>query len=114
MKEDIIFTAEPSEMNGRYVAENLYRKWTVVEEKTDLKDGHKFNAEVEKKEIILKRGTLLDSDSIQTVQFHIQAGDITGVFCSAIQRRATLSTPPHGKSLGRCRWNPASSQRSTP
>ena len=94
MKEDIIFTADPSQMHGKYVAEDLYRKWTEVEEKTDPKDGHKFNAEVEKKEIILKRGTLLDSDSITKIQFHIQANDITGVYCSAIQRRATLSTPP--------------------
>ena len=94
MKEDTIFTADPAQMNGKYVAEDLYRKWKEVEEKTDPKDGHKSNVEVEKKEIILKRGTLLDSDAIQTVQFHMQAGDITGVYCSAIQRRATLSTPP--------------------
>lgn len=94
MKEDIIFTAEPSQLHGKYVAEDLYRKWKEVEEKTDPKDGHKFNAEVEKKEIILKRGTLLDADAIQTIQFHVQTGDITGVYCSAIQRRATLATPP--------------------
>ncbi len=94
MKEDIIFAADPQQMYGKYVAEDLYRKWTEVEEKTDPKDGHKFNAEVEKKEMILKRGTLLDSDSIQTVQFHLQTGDITGVYCSAIQRRAVLAGPP--------------------
>lgn len=94
MKEDIIFTADPAEMNGKYVSEDLYRKWKQVEEKTDPKDGHKFNTEVEKKELVLSRGTLLDSDAIQTVQFHLQAGDITGVYCSAIQRRATLSAPP--------------------
>ena len=94
MKEDTIFTADPAQMNGKYVAEDLYRKWKEVEEKTDPKDGHKSNVEVEKKEIILKRGTLLDSDAIQTVQFHIQAGDISGVYCSTIQRRAILATPP--------------------
>lgn len=94
MQKDIIFTAEPSQMQGKYVAEDLYRKWKEVVEKTDPKDGHKFNAEVEKKEIILKRGTLLDSDAIAKVQFHIQANDITGVYCSAIQRRAVLATPP--------------------
>ncbi len=94
MNKDTIFTAEPSEMNGKYVAEDLYRKWKEVEQKTDPKDGHKSNVEVEKKELILKRGTLLDADAIQTVQFHIQANDITGVFCSTIQRRATLATPP--------------------
>lgn len=94
MKEDIIFTADPQQMHGKYVAEDLYRKWNEVVEKTDPKDGHKFNTEVEKKEIILKRGTLLDSDAIQAVQFHLQTGDITGVYCSDIQRRATLATPP--------------------
>lgn len=94
MKEDIIFTADPAEMNGKYVSEDLYRKWKQVEEKTDPKDGHKFNTEVEKKELVLKRGTLLDSDAIQTVQFHIQANDITGVYCSPIMRRATLASPP--------------------
>lgn len=94
MKEDIIFTADPAEMNGKYVSEDLYRKWKQVEEKTDPKDGHKFNTEVEKKELVLKRGTLLDSDAIQTVQFHIQANDITGVYCSLIMRRATLASPP--------------------
>ena len=45
MKEDIIFAAEPQQMHGKYVAEDLYRKWTEVEEKTDPKDGHKFNAD---------------------------------------------------------------------
>lgn len=94
MQKDIIFTANPAEMSGKYVAEDLFRKWKEAVEKTDKKDGHKYNEEVEKKEIILKKGTLLDSDSIQSVQFHIQAGDITGVYCSAIQRRATLATPP--------------------
>lgn len=94
MKKDIIFTADPAEMSGKYVAEDLFRKWKEVEEKTDPKDGHKFNAEVERKELILLRGTLLDSDAIQSVQFHIQAGDITGVYCSTIQRRATIATPP--------------------
>ena len=94
LKNDIIFAAEPEQLHGKYVAEDLYRKWTEVEEKTDPKDGHKFNAEVEKKEIILTRGTLLDAEAIQTVQFHLQTGDITGVYCSAIQRRATLATPP--------------------
>ena len=94
MKQDIIFTAEPQQMHGKYVAEDLFRYWKEVVEKTDPKDGHKFNAEVEKKEIILKRGTLLDSDSIQTVQFHLQTGDITGVYCSDIRRSATLATPP--------------------
>ena len=92
MKKDIIFTADPYQMQGKYVTENLYRKWMQVEEKTDPKDGHKYNEEVEKREIILQRGALLDADSIQMVQFHIQAGDITGVYCSPIQRRATLST----------------------
>jgi hypothetical protein len=94
MKEDIIFTADPQEMQGKYVLENLYRFWKEVEEKTDPKDGHKFNAEVEKKEIILERGKLLDSENIQVVQFHLQTGDIKGIYCSAIQRRATLATPP--------------------
>ena len=94
MKEDIIFTADPAEMNGKYVSEDLYRKWKQVEEKTDPKDGHKFNTEVEKKELVLKRGTLLDSDAIKTVQFHIQANDITGVFCSPLLRRATIASPP--------------------
>lgn len=94
MNKDTIFTADPAQMNGMYVAEDLYRKWKEVEEKTDPKDGHKSNVEVEKKELILKRGTLLDAEAIQVVQFHIQANDITGVFCSAIQRRATLATPP--------------------
>ena len=94
MNKDTIFTADPEKMNGKYVAEDLYRKWKEVEEKTDPIDGHKANVEVEKQEIILKRGTLLDADAIQTVQFHIQAGDISGVFCSDIQRRAILAAPP--------------------
>ena len=94
MKADVIFTADPQQMQGKYVAENLYRYWKEIEEKTDKKDGHKYNEEVEKKEIILKRGTLLDSESIQVVQFHITTKDIEGVYCSDIQRRATLATPP--------------------
>lgn len=94
MKEDIIFTADAQQMQGKYVSEDLFRKWKEVEEKTDKKDGHKFNEVVEKKELILKRGTCLDSDAIQVVQFHIMSGDITGVYCSDIQRRATLAAPP--------------------
>ena len=94
MKEDIIFTADPQQMHGKYVAEDLFRSWVEVEEKTDKKDGHKYNVDVEKREIILKRGTVLDSDAIQIVQFHLQTSDITGVYCSTIQRRATLCEPP--------------------
>jgi hypothetical protein len=33
MKEDIIFTAEPQQMHGKYVAEDLNRTWKEVEER---------------------------------------------------------------------------------
>lgn len=43
MQKDIIFTADPAEMSGKYVAEDLFRKWKEAVEKTDKKDGHKYN-----------------------------------------------------------------------
>ena len=67
MKEDIIFTAEPQQLHGKYVAEDLFRKWKEVVEKTDPKDGHKFKTEVEKKEIILKRGRSKETVSMPRI-----------------------------------------------
>ena len=85
-EEEIITTSNLSEMKDKYLAETLYRKWT--ENFVDESTGELVN--IERKEIIFDRGTLLDHHSLEEINFFLQSGDITEVKVSTIQRQATL------------------------
>ena len=85
-EEEIITTSNLSEMKDKYLAETLYRKWP--ENFVDESTGELVN--IERKEIIFDRGTLLDHHSLEEINFFLQSGDITEVKVSTIQRQATL------------------------
>lgn len=72
-EEEIITTSNLSEMKDKYLAETLYRKWP--ENFIDEITGEVVN--IERKEIIFDRGTLLDHHSLEEINFFLQSGDIT-------------------------------------
>ena len=85
-EEEIITTSNLSEMKNKYLAETLYRKWP--ENFVDESTGELVN--IERKEIIFARGTLLDSNALEEINFFLQSGDITEVRVSNIKRQAIL------------------------
>jgi hypothetical protein len=85
--ENIITTIVPEEMYQKYLVENLYRTWK--ERFLDEDTGEVVD--VERKEIILERGTFIGEDQLAVINFHTQTGDIDGVKVSDQKRLATLS-----------------------
>lgn len=77
-------TDQPSRMLNKYLAETLVRKWT--EEFID-EDTGKIQS-IERSEIILERGTLLDQDKIATIRFYMQEGSVKQVEVSNQKRMA--------------------------
>lgn len=71
--EVIISSLDPKELTGKYLTKNLCRTWT--EEFIDQDTNEKVT--VKRSEIILNKGTLLGNDTMSTVLFHMQTGDIT-------------------------------------
>lgn len=68
-------TSEPKIMRGMYLAEAVKRNYT--EDFVDEEDGSIHT--IGRSEMIMSRGELLNAESISTIMFHIQAGDITDV-----------------------------------
>ena len=91
--ENIIKTNVPEEMYQKYLVENLFRKWK--EKFLDEDTGEVI--EVERKEIILERGTFIGDDQMAVIQFHTQTGDIDGglITVSDQKRLAVLSNGWH-------------------
>ena len=85
--ENILETNVPEEMFGKYLVENLFRKWN---EKFLDEDTGEYT-EVERKEIILERGTYIGDNQLAVINFHIQTGDIQLVKVSDQKRLAVLS-----------------------
>lgn len=85
-EEEIITTSNLSEMKDKYLAETLYRKWN--ENFVDESTGEVVN--IERKEIIFDRGTLLDHHNLEEINFFLQSGDISQVKVSNVKRQATL------------------------
>lgn len=87
--ENIITTNVPEQMFGKYLVENLKRKWK--EKFLDKDTGEVI--EVERTEFVLERGTYLQADQLAVIQFHMQAGDIDGELKVSDQKRlAVFST----------------------
>lgn len=81
-EEEIIITSDLSQMKGKYLAENLYRKWT--EEYIDEDTGE--SKEIKRKEIIEFRGVCIDDNMLSKINFFLQSGDISEVKISNVQR----------------------------
>ena len=96
MKKDQVFTPRPDEiitktgkieeMMDKYITETIYRTW--VEEFADNETGEVV--EVERKEVIVSAGALVDDDIAARIAFHIAAGDIAQVEVSNVQREGVL------------------------
>ncbi|MEN5308783.1 hypothetical protein ABE425_14800 [Chryseobacterium cucumeris] len=81
-KENRFSTSVLEEMKNMYTAERVVRRWN--EDFTDEETGEVVS--VERKEIILDRGVLLDNITLQTIHFHISNGDISEVLVSDQKR----------------------------
>ena len=68
-------TSDPRMMLGKYLAEPVKRTWT--EDFIDSDTGEIVS--VERNEILMSAGLHLDKERIATIQFHIQAEDISDV-----------------------------------
>lgn len=71
-------------MKDLYVKENIVKKWT--ENFVDEDTGEVV--EIERNEILLARGTLIQGDELQTIMFYKEAGDIDNVEVSNQRRKA--------------------------
>ena len=70
--EDIFETSELEKMQGKYLAEPLFRVWNEEFVNEDTSEV----TSIERREIILDRGVLLDTDNLTKINFHLQCGDI--------------------------------------
>lgn len=92
MKENRFKTDLPEMMVGMYAAEDIRRHWT--EDLTDDETGELVS--VDRSELVLERGTLIDSDVASRLAFHLQAGDISRVAVTDVQRTARLYSTGNG------------------
>lgn len=91
--EIIICTSEPSEMIGKYTAERVVRGWT--EEFVDEDTGD--IVPIERKEVIMDRGTFLENEKISTIMFHLQSGDLEHVKLSNQKREGVFVIDGHSQ-----------------
>ena len=81
-EQTIIKTADPEAMKGMYTADRVLRSW--FEDFVDEDTGE--TVQMERKEIILDRGILLDSDTLPAIMFHLSSGDISEIEITNQQR----------------------------
>lgn len=79
-------TSDPKEMHGKYLARRLVRTWQ--ENFMDEDTGEVVP--IERNEIIMDAGKLIDGDALARIRFHMETGDITEVEVSSQHRGATL------------------------
>jgi len=93
-EQEIKTTSDLEEMKGLYLADRLFRTWK--EDFVDEDTGE--TVQIERKEILFNKGTLLDSKTLAELNFFLQSGDITEVRVSNQQREAqrVLDTPHYG------------------
>lgn len=91
-KDELRFTTGIlKEMQGKFLAERLLRSW-----KEDFLDEHTGEVvSIERSEIIMDRGLLLDGDNLAVINFHMEAGDIKEVTVSNQRRRAFVYETNH-------------------
>lgn len=78
-EETRIVTSDLKAMHGMYLTNHLLRTWK--EDFIDQDTGEVVS--IDRTEIILERGTLLDREKLATVNYHMLAGDFTEVEVSS-------------------------------
>jgi len=84
-------TADVNEMMGMFTASRVLRCWNedfVDEDTSEV-------VSIERKEIIMDRGVLLDNSNISVVNFHLSAGDIQDVEVTNQQRAGIFNDDWH-------------------
>lgn len=84
-------TSDPSEMMGKFTAEKLLRGW--MEDFVDEDNGEVVS--IERNEVVIDKGVLIDGDMIARIRFHLQAGDIKKVLVSNQRREAVEYQSTH-------------------
>lgn len=84
--EDRYYTDDPAKMQGKYTAADVFKKWT--EDFVDDDTGEVVS--IERKELLISRGILIEGDIFAQIQFYLQSGDIEGVEVSNQKRQAFL------------------------
>ena len=77
-------TSDPKRLINHYTVNRVLRSW-----KEDFVD--KSNGEIvaiERNEVLLERGTLIDGDVLANIQFHMECGDIKEIEVSNQRRQA--------------------------
>lgn len=86
-EEVISVTSDISQMRNKYLSERLIRQWH--EDFVDEDTGE--TVAIERNEIILEKGTLLQDHELSEINFYLQSGDIKEVSVSNQQRECRLS-----------------------
>lgn len=81
---DEYYSKELVKSSGMFLKETVYRCW--IEDFVDESNGEVVS--IERKEIVLNKGVVLDADTMATILFHLQAGDIESVVLSNQSRDA--------------------------
>jgi hypothetical protein len=84
--EIVIKTSKLEEMKGKYLAERLLRTW--AEDFVDQDTSEVVS--IERNEIILEKGTLLEGKELTEVNFFLQSGDVKSVSVSNQERGCSL------------------------
>jgi len=84
--ETVITTNDLKEMQDKYLAERLLRKWN--EDFIDEDNGDVVT--IERNEVIFEKGTFLDSNSLAEINFFLQSGAIENIKVSNQPRNGTL------------------------
>lgn len=84
--EETFTTSDLTALKGKYLTENLYRRW---EEKFIDEDTGEL-VPIERREIILYQGEELTDDNLQTIKFFMDSGELKEVSVSNLQRSARL------------------------
>lgn len=76
--EQIVFAQTTQEMFGKYVAENAIK--TYCESYVDSNTGE--TKQVERHDVLFRRGTRIDENNMDSVEFYLQTHDIEGIYVS--------------------------------
>ncbi|CAL2084872.1 hypothetical protein [Tenacibaculum sp. 190524A02b] len=82
-----ITTSNLEEMKEMFLADRLLRTWT--EDFVDEDTGEVVK--IERNEVLLERGTFIDPDTLSSINFYLQSGDIEEVTVSNQKRQCRLS-----------------------
>jgi hypothetical protein len=78
-------TSDPRRMLNRFIAKKVLKTWN--EEFIDESTGKPTS--IERNEMLFDKGTFIDKDTLSSIQFYMQAGDINEIEVSNQKRIAT-------------------------